>query len=185
LYKHNKSIINQREIGIDSTSYSKALRAALREDPDVILIGEMRDLDTISIALTAAETGHLVLSTIHTIGAASTIDRIVDVFPHEQQTQIRVQLASVLIGVFSQLLLPRSDKKGRVLAYETMITNSAIKNMIRECKVFQIPNVIQTNSKLGMITLVQQLNDLYERGLISKETAAIYSEDYQYNVNKV
>lgn len=168
LHKHKKSIINQREIGDDSRSYANALRAALREDPDVILVGEMRDLETISIALTAAETGHLVLSTLHTTGAAATIDRIIDVFPPVQQIQIKAQLSDVLIGVFSQALIPRADKEGRVLAYETMMLNAAIRNLIREGKTYQIATVMQTSIRVGMITFEQHLQDLYERGIISK-----------------
>ncbi len=135
LHKHNRSMVNQREIGTDSNSFANALRAALRQDPDVILVGgEMRDLETISIALTAAETGHLVLSTLHTVGAAKTIDRVVDVFPPYQQQQIRVQLASVLQAIISQQLLPKSNDKGRIAVFETMVATPAIRNLIREEK---------------------------------------------------
>ncbi len=180
LHKHNKSIINQREIGTDSKSYANALRAALREDPDVILIGEMRDLETISIALTAAETGHLVLSTLHTIGAAKTIDRIIDVFPPYQQQQIRVQLSTILTGILSQILLPRVDRKGRVAAFEVMTANSAVRNLIRESKTHQIYSIIQTNRKEGMITLDNQLIELCRKGIISQENALVYSSDSEY-----
>lgn len=180
LHKHKQSIVNQREIGEDSKSYATALKAALREDPDVILVGEMRDLETISIALTAAETGHLVLSTLHTIGAAKTIDRIIDVFPSYQQSQIRVQLASVLIGVFSQLLLPRIDMKGRALIYEVMMVNPAIRNLIRENKTFQILSVMQTNAKAGMVTIDQELVNVCKRGIISKDAAYMYADDLEF-----
>ena len=134
LHKHNRSIVNQREIGTDSRSFANSLRAALRQDPDVILVGEMRDLETISIALTAAETGHLVLSTLHTIGAAKTIDRIIDVFPPHQQQQVRIQFSSVIQAIISQQLLPKADESGRVAAFEVMIANTAIRNLIREKK---------------------------------------------------
>lgn len=174
LYKHNKSIINQREIGGDVTSFADGLRAALRQDPDIILVGEMRDLETISIAVTAAETGHLVFSTLHTVSAAKTIDRIVDVFPTHQQQQIKVQLASVLEGIISQQLLPKADGSGRIAAVEVMIANSAVRNLIREGKTFQIQNVIQTGTKAGMQTLDESLIDLFRRGLITKETALQY-----------
>jgi twitching motility protein PilT len=175
LHKHNKCIINQREIGKDSKSYQNALRAVLREDPDVILVGEMRDLETISIAITAAETGHLVFSTLHTIGAAKTIDRIIDVFPPHQQTQIRVQLASVLQGIISQQLLPKKAGDGRVAALEIMIITAAIQNLIREGKSHQIDSVVQTSAKYGMKTMDSSLADLYKRGLISSEEALTYS----------
>ncbi|MDO5038125.1 type IV pilus twitching motility protein PilT [Clostridium sp.] len=177
IHKHKKSIINQREIGRDSKSYKNALRAALREDPDVILIGEMRDLETISIAITAAETGHLVLSTLHTIGATQTIDRIIDVFPPYQQQQIRVQLASVLQGVISQQLIETIDNNNRVAAFETMIINPAIQNQIREGKTHQIQSVIQTGSKFGMKTMDMYLVDLINLGIIDKEVAITYALD--------
>jgi twitching motility protein PilT len=177
LHKHNKSIVNQREIGNDSQSYSAALRAALREDPDVILVGEMRDLETISIAVTAAETGHLVLSTLHTVGAANTIDRVIDVFPPHQQQQIKVQLATVLQGVVSQQLMARTDKPGRVAAIEIMVINPAIRNLIREGKTFQINSLIQTGMKFGMQTMDGSLVNLHKRGLISYEDALTYSSD--------
>ncbi len=177
LHKHNNCIINQREIGKDSKSYQSALRAILREDPDVILVGEMRDLETISIAITAAETGHLVFSTLHTIGAAKTIDRIIDVFPPHQQQQIRVQLAAVLQGVVSQQLVPVEDNKGRVAALEVMTTTPGIQNLIREGKTHQIESAIQTGGKYGMKTMDMALAELYKKGIISGETALTYSVD--------
>ncbi len=163
LHRHNKSIVNQREIGHDSKSYASALRASLRQDPDVILIGEMRDLETISTAITAAETGHLVLSTLHTTGAVATVDRIVDVFPPNQQEQIRVQLSSVLQGVISQQLLKKADNSGRVAALEILLCNAAIKNHIREGKSHQIMSSIQTGRKAGMISMDAYLSELYKK----------------------
>ena len=174
LHHHQKSIINQREIGSDSRTYQRALRAALRQSPDVILIGEMRDLETIAIALTAAETGHLVLSTLHTVGAAKTIDRIIDVFPPNQQQQIRVQLSTVLQAVVSQQLVPAQDG-GLWPAFEIMAVNSAIRNMIREGKTPQIDGVIQMNAPQGMVTMDASLASLLRRGLISKEDALHYA----------
>ena len=169
LHKHKKSIVNQREIGNDSLSFANSLRAALRQDPDVILVGEMRDLETIAIALTAAETGHLVLSTLHTLGAAKTVDRVIDVFPPHQQQQIRVQFSSVIQGIISQQLLPRIDVKGRAAAFEIMIATSAIRNLIREEKTHQIDTAIQTGAKFGMQTMDNSLLNLYKKGLISQE----------------
>ena len=177
LHKHNKCIINQREIGKDSRSYQNALRAVLREDPDVILVGEMRDLETISIAITAAETGHLVFSTLHTIGAAKTIDRIIDVFPPHQQQQIRIQLSAVLQGIISQQLVQTADGLGRVAALEIMTITPGIQNLIREGKTHQIESSIQTGTKYGMKTMDMALADLYKKGIISKETALTYSVD--------
>lgn len=179
LHSHKSSMVNQREIGLDSNSYANALRAALREDPDVILVGEMRDLETISTAITAAETGHLVLSTLHTIGAASTIDRIIDVFPPHQQQQIRVQLAMVLECVVSQQLIARDKMKGRVAAFEVMHNTVAIRNLIRENKTFQITSMLQTNKKLGMQTMDDSLFDLYISGQISAQSALNYAQDTQ------
>ncbi|MBI5996860.1 type IV pilus twitching motility protein PilT [Clostridium perfringens] len=170
LHKHNKSIVNQREIGKDTLSYERALKAALREDPDVILIGEMRDLETISTAITAAETGHLVFSTLHTIGAAKTIDRIVDVFPPHQQEQIKIQLASVLQTIISQQLVETVDED-RTAALEIMVATPAIKNLIREGKTHQIESSIQTGSKYGMRTMDMELSNLYREGVITQETA--------------
>ncbi len=172
LHRHNKSIVNQREIGLDTKSYSDALRAALRQDPDVILIGEMRDLETISTAITAAETGHLVLSTLHTNSAASTIERIIDVFPPYQQQQIRIQLASVLEAVITQQLIPRADKMGRVAAFEVLLCNSAVRSLIRDGKTHQILSVMQTNRRIGMTTMDDAITKLYMDGFITKEQAS-------------
>ncbi|WFA09673.1 type IV pilus twitching motility protein PilT [Tissierella sp. Yu-01] len=171
LHKHNKAMVNQREIGMDSHSFGNALRGALREDPDVILVGEMRDLETISIAITAAETGHLVLSTLHTLGAAKTVDRIIDVFPPHQQQQIRVQLASVVQAIITQQLLPKADGNGRIAALEVMVATPAIRNLIREGKIHQIDTAIQTGGQFKMQTMDSSLISLYRRGLIKKETA--------------
>lgn len=176
LHKHNKSIVNQREIGKDTLSYKSALKAALREDPDVILIGEMRDLETISTAITAAETGHLVLSTLHTIGASNTIGRIVDVFPPHQQEQIRIQLASVLQTIISQQLV-ETVEGDRVAALEIMVATPAIKNLIREGKTHQVESSMQTGSKYGMRTMDIDLVRLYKEGIISKDTALNSSVD--------
>ena len=169
-------MVNQREIGLDSQSYANALRAALREDPDVILVGEMRDFETISVAITAAETGHLVFSTLHTNSAASAVDRMIDVFPPFQQQQIRVQLAGVLEGVVAQQLLPRQEG-GRVAAYEVMLAVPAIRNLIREEKSFQIPSIIQTNKKMGMQTMDDAIYDLYMKSYITAETAISFAHD--------
>jgi len=177
LHKHNKCIVNQREIGKDSLSYKNALKAILREDPDVILVGEMRDLETISIAITAAETGHLVLSTLHTIGAAKTIDRIIDVFPPHQQQQIKVQLSSVLQAVISQQLVENFDNSKRVAALEIMVTTPGIQNLIREGKTHQIESAVQTGNKYGMKTMDMSLGELYKKGVISAETAMTYAVD--------
>jgi twitching motility protein PilT len=177
LHVHQKSIVNQREIGNDTKSYANSLRAALRQDPDVILVGEMRDLETISTAVTAAETGHLVFSTLHTVGAANTIDRIIDVFPPYQQQQIRTQLADVLECVVSQQLLPRRNGKGRIAAFEVMLANSAVRNHIREAKTFQVGSTIQTNRKQGMITMDDFIYELYCHGDISSETALLFAQD--------
>lgn len=183
LHRHRNCIINQREIGSDTHSYATALKAALREDPDVILVGEMRDIETISIAITAAETGHLVLSTLHTIGAANTIDRIIDVFPPYQQQQIKVQLSMVLQGVVSQQLLKLKDKPGRIPAVEVMVSTPAIRNLIREGKTHQITSLIQTGAKFGMQTMDSSLADLCNRNLISYEDAMIYASD-QDSINR-
>ena len=177
LHKHNHAIVNQREIGLDTDSYGDALRAALREDPDIILVGEMRDFDTIATAITAAETGHLVFSTLHTIGAAPTIERIVDVFPAHQQNQIRGQLASVLEAVISQQLLPTVDGKGRVAAFEVMLGTPAIKNLIREDKAHQIPSIMQTSKKIGMQTMDDSLFNLYLKHRIDGANAVEYAQD--------
>jgi twitching motility protein PilT len=180
LHKHKKGIVNQREMGTDSDNYASALRAALRQDPDVILVGEMRDLETISIAITAAETGHLVFSTLHTIGAAATIDRIIDVFPPYQQQQIRTQLAEVLVSVISQQLIAKQTGKGRSAAFEVMHINPAIRNLIRESKTFQILSVMQTNKKSGMQTMDDCIIDLYTKNMISSAEAMRYAQDVAY-----
>lgn len=174
LHRHRASIINQREIGTDTLSYAAGLRAAMRESPDVILIGEMRDLETISIALTAAETGHLVLSTLHTVGAAKTIDRIVDIFPPNQQQQVKVQLSTVLQSVVSQQLIP-SVPFGRVPAFEIMKVNGAIRNMIREGKTPQIEGVMQMAGDQGMSTMDNSLVELYRTGAIDRSDAIHYA----------
>jgi twitching motility protein PilT len=171
LHRHKTCIVNQREIGSDTGSFSEALRAALRQDPDVILVGEMRDLETIATALTAAETGHLVFATLHTQSAPSTIDRIIDVFPGEQQEQIRIQLANTLQGVVTQALLPTADKSGRVAALEMLFPDDAVRNLIRQAKVEQIYNIMHTGTERGMQTMEQHLSDLTRRGIVTKETA--------------
>ncbi len=177
MHRHKKSIVNQREVGDDTQSFSNALRAALREDPDVILVGEMRDLETISIAITAAETGHLVFSTLHTIGASKTIDRVIDVFPPSQQQQIRVQLAAVMEGVISQHLLQLSGGHGRTAALEIMTSTPAIRNIIREGKTHQIDSIVQTSGKMGMVTMDMSLADLYRRGIVEYSEAESYCVD--------
>ena len=177
LHKHNKSIVNQREIGLDSDSFSNALRAALRQDPDVILVGEMRDLETISIAITAAETGHLVLSTLHTLGAAKTIDRVIDVFPPHQQQQVKTQLSSVLEGIISQQLLPTKDGNGRVASFEILVGTPAIRSLIREGKTHQIQTMLQTGTKHGMETMDMFLLKIYKAGKISKDSLLSYAID--------
>jgi len=174
LFDQDKSIVDQREIGSDSKSFQRALRSVFRQDPDVIMVGEMRDLETISTAISAAETGHLVLATLHTNNAAQTIDRIIDSFPAEAKNQVRTQLASSLLGVVSQRLIPRING-GRIPAVELMIVNSAIRNLIREGKLHQIDLVIETSVEEGMISLNRSLADLVHKGDISLENAEIYS----------
>ncbi len=176
-HKRKKSIITQREIGRDSMSFPGALRASLRQDPDVILVGEMRDLETISIAVTAAETGHLVLATLHTIDASQTVERIIDVFPSTQQRQIRAQLANCLAGIISQRLIRRKSNEGRIAAVEILVCTPAVRNLIREGKVHQIPSVIQTGTKFGMQTMDKHLQLLYEQEMISKEESLEYARD--------
>ena len=166
---HKKSIVNQRELGADVPSFSESLRRALRQDPDVILVGEMRDLETMEAAIAAAETGHLVFATLHTTGASGTINRIIDAFPVDQQAQVRVQLSVALIAVLSQQLLARSDKPGRVAAYEFLVVTPAISNLIRENKTFRIDSAIQTGKKFGMQLLDDHLWSLYSKGMISAE----------------
>ena len=177
LHSNKKAIVSQREIGCDTGSYASALRAALRQDPDVILVGEMRDLETISTAITAAETGHLVFSTLHTNSAADAIDRMIDVFPPHQQQQIRIQLAGVLEGVIAQQLMPRSDTSGRVAAFEVLLANSAVRNLIREGKSFQLPSIIQTSKKEGMQTMDDAITNIFYRSQISALTAITYAHD--------
>lgn len=173
LHKHDKSIVSQREVAYDTEGYVSALRAALRQAPNVVLLGEMRDYDTISTAMTAAETGQLVLSTLHTVGAANTVDRIIDVFPPNQQQQIRVQLSMVLQAVVSQQLIPSVDG-GLVPAFEIMLVNSAVRNMIRESKVHQIDNVIYSSGNEGMVSMDADILRLYRAGVISRENALLY-----------
>lgn len=171
VHKNKKSIINQREIGKDTKTFASGIRSALRQDPDIILVGEMRDLETISASITAAETGHLVLSTLHTIGAAKTVDRIVDIFPPYQQNQIRLQLSNILCGIISQKLLKKANKEGRICAAEIMVATPAIKNLIREGKTHQIDSMIQTGRKYNMKTMDSSIQELYKNGLISLQDA--------------
>lgn len=180
LHSHKKSIVNQREIGTDSKDFKTALRASLREDPDVILVGEMRDHESISIALTAAETGHLVFSTLHTIGAAKTIDRIIDVFPPSQQQQIKVQLSMTLEGVISQQLLQHASGNSRIVATEMMFCTPAIRNMIREGKTHQINNAILSGGSSGMVSMDNSLIKLYKQREISYDDLMLYCMDCQY-----
>jgi twitching motility protein PilT len=188
LHSHKKCLVNQREVHSDTSSFSNALRAALREDPDVVLIGEMRDLETIESALRIAETGHLTLATLHTNSAVSSINRIVDVFPSHQQPQVRAQLSMTLEGILSQALLPRADGRGRVLAMEILIPNAAIRNLIREDKIHQIYSAMQSGQeRFGMQTFNQSLADLYFRKLISLEMALSRSssqEELQDMINR-
>ena len=177
LHEHKKCLVNQREIGFDSKDFTSALRASLRQDPDVILVGEMRDLETIGIAITAAETGHLVLSTLHTLGAAKTIDRIIDVFPPHQQQQVQTQLASVIEGVISQQLIPTADGRGRTVALEIMTATPALRSMIRDGKTHQIQNVLQTGQQFGMCTMDGSLLDMHHRGKITREDLLAYAID--------
>ncbi|WP_440898160.1 type IV pilus twitching motility protein PilT [Amphibacillus sp. Q70] len=174
LHKHNQSIIDQREVGFDTTSFQMGLRACLRQDPDVILVGEMRDLDTISTAITAAETGHLVLGTLHTQDTSSTMDRIIDVFPAHQKDQIRILLANVLEAIISQRLFPRADQRGRIASTEILINNSAIKNLIRNEKMHQILNALQTSREQGMHTMEMDIRQKVKEGLISQKHAEPY-----------
>jgi len=166
-HNHKKCVVTQREIGVDVPSFGEALRRALRQDPDVILVGELRDLETVSAAITAAETGHLVFGTLHTTGAAETIDRIVDAYPAEQQEQIRMQLSVGLVAVISQVLMPRADKEGRIAGFEIMIATPSIRALIRDNKTYRITSEIQTGAKFGMNTLDAHLMNLYEQGSIT------------------
>ncbi len=171
VHSNLKSVVNQREVGTHTKSFGNALKSALREDPDIMLVGELRDLETISLALTAAETGHLVFGTLHTNSAAKTVDRIIDVFPEGQQAQIRTMLAESLRGVIAQTLFPKRDGKGRVAAYEILRCTKAISNLIRENKIHQIASQIQTGQKYGMILFEKYIDDLVKRGLIHKSDA--------------
>jgi twitching motility protein PilT len=176
-HKHKKAVITQREIHVDVPSFAEALRRALRQDPDVILVGEMRDLETIDAAITAAETGHLVFGTLHTTGAAKTIDRIVNAFPTNQQEQIRIQLSTVLQAVISQLLIPRIDKPGRVAVFEIMVNTPSVAALIRDNKTFRLNSDIQTGAKFGMVTLDGFLLEKYMAGLIAREEVITKSQD--------
>ena len=184
LHRHKKSVVTQREIVTDTDSYVTGLRASLRQAPDVILLGEMRDYETISIAMTAAETGHLILSTLHTVGAANTIDRVIDAFPSNQQQQIRTQLAMVLDAVISQQLIPTVDG-GVQPAFEIMFLNNAIRNMIRESKIHQIDGIIATSQEEGMISMDNSLIKLYRDGVISRENALAYSSNSELMEKKL
>jgi twitching motility protein PilT len=177
LHRHKKSLVNQREVGGDTRSFANGLRAALREDPDVILVGEMRDMDTISIAVQAAETGHLVFATLHTSDAAQTVDRIIDVFPPFQQQQIRSQLSMTIQGIVSQQLMPRQDRSGRVAAVEILLASPAVRNLIREGKTHQLLSVIQTSAKSGMQSMDAALRDLCRAGIVSDEEALMRATD--------
>ena len=181
MHLHKKSLFNQREIGVDTGSFANGLRASLRQDPDIILVGEMRDLETISTAITAAETGHLVFCTLHTSSAPTTIDRIIDVFPPHQQAQIRIQLANVLQGIISQRLFVKKDGKGRVAATEILVGVPAVTNLIRNEKVHQIPSVMQTSRALGMHTLETSIRGLISAGHISLEEARPYLNVGEYS----
>ncbi|HMO64676.1 MAG TPA: type IV pilus twitching motility protein PilT [Verrucomicrobiota bacterium] len=176
-HKHKKALVTQREVHVDVPSFAEALRRALRQDPDVILVGEMRDLETIEAAITAAETGHLVFGTLHTTGAAKTIDRIVNAFPTNQQEMIRIQLSTVLQAVISQLLVPRHDKPGRVAIFEIMVNTPSVAALIRDNKTFRIQSDIQTGAKYGMVTLDGFLLDKYQQGMISREEVVTKAQD--------
>lgn len=179
LYEQDRCIINQREIGEDAKSFTSALKAVFREDANVVLLGELRDLDTISTAMTAAETGHLILATLHTNDSAQTVDRIIDVFPAHQQNQVRSQLASTLLGVLSQRLIPRIGG-GRIPAMEIMLKNNAVENLIRENKTYQLDSVIETSSREGMISMDKSLADLVQKGLITGDDAFTYCKNRDY-----
>jgi len=184
-HPHKKCVVTQREIGVDVPDFAEALRRGLRQDPDVILVGEMRDLETMEAAITAAETGHLVFATLHTTGAARTVDRIVDAFPTNQQEQIRTQLASSIVAVISQVLLVRADVKGRIACFEIMISTPSIQALIRDNKTFRITSDIQTGAKFGMVTLDSNLMSLYERGLISYADLVTKAQDPQSILQKM
>jgi twitching motility protein PilT len=178
-HAHKRGIVNQREVGVDVPTFAEGLRRALRQDPDVILVGEMRDLETMETAITAAETGHLVFSTLHTTGAARTVDRIIDAFPADKQEQVRVQLSTNLKAVISQLLLPRMDGEGRIAAFEVMINTPSVGALIRDNKTFRIGSDIQTGAKYGMVSLEAFLVDLFLRGLITREEVMSKAQDPQ------
>jgi twitching motility protein PilT len=177
LHSHKRSVVNQREVGEDTNDFATALRRALRQDPDVILVGELRDLETTAVAITAAETGHLVLATLHTQSAAQTVDRLIDIFPAQQQQQVRTQLANCLQGVVTQVLAPSRDGAGRVLVCEVMVVTAAIRNLVREGKVHQIPSFLQSSRDLGMISFDQHLAQRYDEQVISKATALELAHD--------
>src|SRR5580765_3109755 len=184
-HKHKKALVTQREIGVDVPNFAEALRRVLRQDPDVILVGEMRDLETIDAAITAAETGHLVFGTLHTTGAAKTVDRVVNAFPTNQQEQIRIQLSTVMQAVISQLLIPRIDKPGRVAIFEIMVNTPSIAALIRDNKSFRIQSDIQTGAKYGMVTLEASLADLYLNGVISRDQVTSKAQDPQAAVQLI
>jgi len=177
VHKSESCIVNHREVGLHTKTFSSALRGALREDPDIILVGELRDLETISLAVEAASTGHLVFGTLHTSSAAKTVDRVVEVFPSDQQPQIRSTLSDGLRAVIAQVLFKRIDKKGRCAALEILIANPAVRNLIREGKTYQIPSMIQTGKKYGMQLLDDAIMELYKKGWISAEEAYLKSND--------
>ena len=179
VHNRNQALVRQREVGVHVASFSEGLRDALREDPDVILVGEMRDLETIQLALTAAETGHLVISTLHASRAPTTIDRIVDVFPEHRQSQIRLQLAECLRGIVAQRLLPGADGTGRIAALEVLRNNKAVANHIRESRSFQLPSVMQTSREGGMWVLERHLAALFKRGVVSEDVARVHVEDQE------
>ena len=176
-HEHKRGIVNQREVGVDVPTFAEALKRVLRQDPDVIMVGEMRELETMEAAITAAETGHLVFSTLHTTGAARSVDRIIDAFPSNQQEQIRIQLAGNLRAVLSQVLIPRKDERGRVAAFELMINTPAIAALIRDNKTFRISNDVMTGSKFGMISLEASMVDLCRRGIISSAEVLSRAQD--------
>ena len=179
VHKHRRGVINQREVGVDLPSFADGLRRGLRQDPDVILVGEMRDLETMEAAVTAAETGHLVFSTLHTTGAVRTVDRIVDAFPAAQQNQVRTQLAATLRAAISQILVPRADGKGRVAAFEVVLNTPAVAALIRENKTYGITTVVQTSAEEGMLSLEESLANLHSRGIISYEEVMSKAQDRQ------
>lgn len=177
VHKPKNCLINQRELGEHTHSFSSALRSALREDPDIIMVGEMRDLETTALAITAAETGHLVLATLHTNSASKTVDRVIDIFPAESKDQVRTMLAESLLAIIAQTLIPRKDGTGRVAALEILITNTAVRNLIREGKTYQMPSILQTGQQYGMQSLEQHLKEWVGKGVITKEEAAKKSTD--------